>query len=625
MSERERILRALERFDALPVVAEGERESALLGEARELLRARPYLAAGIATGDDERELALEATASLRLIVLHHFATPLERGEATADAALRLAEALEAREDALAREAPSALALHHEALRFLHPRPSPRSVEGLPGLLRRLDALPRPRGLLAFLRAKAHQHLQFYRLFFGAPRYAARARRIREKLPRTITALPVALETFGAVEQMGPIVDNFVFDGRGSREPQDAVGVADYGFLYMQIADEIVDSILHHAGPERTLALITRRFMGEDARRAFVPLMDLGEDDLREVGLSSRSLNQKYRATLGELILSLGELRALLEGELDALEPVRREEVRAELSAFFHHCFSTFLDELELLRSRPGARLDRLPLGETLFHFYRKNNLVMMRWLGLRALLLGIDPAEPAARIRAFGYVLSTFQIFDDLKDLAVDLGKQPNYALQIAASAHPRELSRAERSFEGRSDALRVADIPWVNLEMPGTVLACLRLVRLVSRARFSWFEDYVVDLRWRRNWLVRRGNFNDDDAAEGHLEAVLTGRRRRLRLPELARAVIAELTPLRHEASEDELLAYAFDVLAFERRAALCVAALPNLRRVYRILNLSVVMAPIEKAEVMRKVLRSAPAPALESLPRDNPRLGEP
>src|SRR5690606_19465151 len=103
----------------------------------------------------------------------------------------------------------------------------------------------------------------------------------------------------------------------------------------------------------------------------------------------------------------------------------------------------------------------------------------------------------------------TFQIFDDLKDLAVDLGKQPNYALQIASSTYPHELARAEDRFKGRSEGLRVADIPWVNLKMPATTLACFRLVKLIARAHFSWFEDYVVDLRWRRNWLVRRGNFN--------------------------------------------------------------------------------------------------------------------
>jgi hypothetical protein len=626
MSARAAIDEALERFLALPSLAENDLEATLLREAVETLRARPYVSAGLTDEDDERALLLEATASVRLVVLHQYVTPLERDEATTQAALRLVSALESREDELVAGASSGLALRHETLRFLHPRPLERSLDGLPRLLRRWEETPRRRGVFDWLKRKAHQHAQFYRLFFRASAYLERGRRIRAKLPARIVAMPVALETFRAVEQMGPIVDNFVFDGKGKRAADASVAVADYGFLYMQMADEIVDTILHRAGPERTLAFARRLYLEPARRRDFVPLMHLDEDDLRTVDLDFESHDEKYRTTLGEMVLALRDLRALLESELGELEAPLRSAAREELSAFFHHCFSTFLDEIELLRSRPSARLDHLPLGETLYHFYRKNNLVMMRWLGLRALLRGLDPERPAARIRAFGYVLATFQVFDDLKDLAVDLGKQPNYALQIAASSHPHEFARAESRFAARGEALGVGDIPWVNLRMPGTVLACFRLVKLIARAQFSWFEDYVVDLRWRRNWLVRGGNFNRAEARSHLLEEALTGSTRRMPLPELARAVTDELASLHREASHDEILAYAFDVLAFERRFALCLAALPNVHRVYRILNLSMRMSPREKAQVMRKVLKSVPeaSPVVAELPRDNPGLGE-
>lgn len=615
--------RGLDRLLAMPSPATDALEEALLREAVEALRARPYFGAGLVDEGDDHALLLEATASVRLFVLHHFVTPLERDEATTRAALRLVEALEAREDALARQAPAPLALRHEVLRYLHPRPLARNLEGLRELLARVEAMPERRGIFHFLRDKAHQHLQFYRLFFRAKAYLARTRRIREKLPPRVRALPVALETFSAVEQMGPIVDNFVFDGLGKPASDPAVAIADFGFLYMQMADELVDSILHHAGYERTITLVRRLALSPEGRAAFVPFMHVEAADLHEVGLTFDSPNEKYRTTLGEMILALRELREVIEREIERVDDA--EGVRRELSAFFHHCFSTFLDELEFLRSRPDARLDKLPLGETLFHFYRKNNLVMMRWLGLRARLRGIDPRIPEKRIRAFGYVLATFQVFDDLKDLAVDLEKQPNYALQIAASHHPHELARAEARFSSHREALRVRDIPWVNLRMPGTVLTCFRLVKLIARSHFSWFEDYVIDLRWRRNWLVRRGNFNPGEA-RGHLLEEALGEGRRLPLPALARAVLRELSVLHRDASHDELLAYVFDVLAFERRPALCLAALPNLHRVYRILNLSMRMAPEEKARIVRKILEIAPEEvlAVEPLPRDNPGLHE-
>ena len=59
------------------------------------------------------------------------------------------------------------------------------------------------------------------------------------------------------------------------------------------------------------------------------------------------------------------------------------------------------------------------VADVQWHFYRKNNLVMMRWMALRARLLGLDPAEHVAAIQRWGDVLATFQIFDDRRIILV--------------------------------------------------------------------------------------------------------------------------------------------------------------------------------------------------------------
>lgn len=596
-------------------IAGDEHERGLLREALEALAESPALSSPFleegALERDERE-ALE---SVRLYLIHLGLSADgcgERHEASQRLIVSLDHLLRELADG-AEEPPSGLGgLRAGTLRLLHPSPSllsddecdDRWINALTSIHRRWETSRREERFFAWLKRKAIQHLLFYRLFFFAFFYWTRRRRIHRLLPQSIKELPVALETFSAVEEMSPVVDNFLFKGKGKRVGDLSIAISEFGFLYMQMADELVDSILQMVGVEATQQLISR-FEGRDE---FIPLEGLDESDLKSVGLSFSTKNAKYKTTLGEMILALRELRALID-ERARLEP-NEAEVRRALRRFFQHCFATFIDELSMMggmaKSGSSRSLDELPPTRTLFHFFRKNNLVMIRWLELRALLRGLDPRTLSDELRAFGYLLSSFQIFDDLKDLSVDRHHQPNYAIGIAATYFPEELKALDAHLGGARRPIARDEIPRLNLIMQKTILSLLRLARIAGKISFSWLESYVTDLRWRRNWLSREKNFNPEGERRYSIEAEL-GLPEDAPLSALIPALYARLEGLGELANEDERLAYAFDLLAFDRRSTLARAALPNLLLAYRIIHLSLFIPDRIKARLLRKILSRA------------------
>lgn len=599
--------------------------SPLLAEAAEDVRARPYLFFSLHDGGEPQgaaAAALAGVASLRLWVMHHALHPWH-GDGDGATTRRLLAFLLAREGELARaaELPERARLRYATLASLHPVPphaggaaADEPIPDLPRLVERWEAAHRaPKGLSAFLREKTRQHFLFYRAFFFAPLYLLRRGRIRARLPAEVRANPVMLETFSAIEQLGPVLDNFVLGGATAPLRARDAAIADLSFLYMQIADEAVDSILHATSPEAVRSLVRRLAARPGDAEAVAPFSRVDEDDLASVGLTRELPVPKYQASIGELLRALDALGGALEACVESLPGHRRAAIRADMRGFFDHCFSTFLDELHLPDLFSEATLDRLPLAETQWHFYRKNNAVMMRWIALRMELLGARVDAHLGELRAWGYILASFQVFDDLKDLWVDLGKQPSYPLQIAANAHPEEYEALVRAFPGARRGIDQNEPPSLAMRAPKTVLTCLRLARLMALSHFDWFTFYVADYRWRRNWLLRARSFNlrvDEVRRVGvSLAAPSPAARTGIPVVDAILGVLAETQPLRafmvRDDASDEYLAYVLDVVGYDHAGAILRAALPDVHLAYRFVNLRMRMPASEKAALLRRVLR--------------------
>jgi hypothetical protein len=571
---------------------------ARLERADEALREEPWLAPALTV---HAAPWLGGLVELRLSLAHTSLDPLEVGAPEAD----LAAALVTRIAHLVSATGSAHAhdLGLRTIEALHPAPGSTTRTDLGALVHDWETVRDvPQTSAEWWAQKRVQNVRFFRAIFFAPLYGARIRRIRRRLPARLRANADVMETYRALEQLGPVLDNFVFDLGPRALFADRTALADFAFLYMQLADELVDNLVKLGGLDAVRTLVGRIYAPRDRQRLFIPLEDLDAAHLRSVGIDPEASIPKYRTTVIGLVLVLRALHAVLREILHECRDVAVIEKRT--SDFFHHCFATFLDELELPTRAGGVPLDQLPLADVAWHFYRKNNLVMSRWLALRAALLGLRPEAYASALSTWGYVLATFQVFDDMKDLALDLGHQPSYALELAWTRHRDEHAFLDTTYGSQPLAIDRNDVPRLMLGMPRTMRDAMRISRVMALGFLEWFTHYVFDYRWRRNWLVRARSFHLAPAkGDVPVEALVDARLVRtittdVPVIDATFRVIAQTASLANEhALDDEYFAFVLDVVGYDHGLAITRAALPNVRTAYRFLNLRMRMASSEKA----------------------------
>lgn len=576
----------------------GPEERDMLQRIEGILARHPYLRVDLGSaGPLGRQL--EAVLSARLALLH-----TEGAIDTPHAEVGLLRKLcdwEARlVDGLDEEPGSTeVRIRYETSLVLHP--DPRSIRQL-----EVESTERGRLVADWERSrsrasaktmclrKLRQFRDFFRHGVTLPFYWARRRRIRKLVPKTVLENPALRKTYFAIEQVGPLVDSFAFEGKGGLPVSKGVALADVAFLYMQLADEFLDELAAAAGGHHMAGAVVRSVYQADTSKR--PLHDLRLDHLRAAGVDPDDHETKFGLTLRLLFDILGELTATVDRALAASDPA----VAHAALLFLHHCFQTYLDEVDLCERAPTRRADRLQLRDSAWHFYRKNNMVMMLWLDLRARLLGLDPSTHADAIRRWGYLLASFQIFDDLKDIALDLGNQPSYALQIAAHDFPEELAWLESRFGAVRAPLTRDEIPEVNLHASGTVRQCIQWSRLMALAHFDSALLYAWDQRWRKSWTQRHGSFNPDRGG------IRTSRPHAV--DRLARALLASLRSADGGMVDDERLAFALDASAYDGAWQIYLALFPDIRAMYRFATLRMWMSAEEKARAARRLLRRYP-----------------
>lgn len=572
------------------------RVAQLLRDAEEILADRPYLRVDLGTCGTDGE-ALAQTVSVRLVLLHLLRDRGDRvdGEKLIDTLWKteksLVQRLQRRSDASATDA----LLAYETAVFLHPAPGTRQ-HNAPGdiesLSQRWERRHATRSLGDVVREKIAQNRDFFRHGAMLPLYWRRRAQIRRQLPDMLSAEPALSETLFAIEQVGPIVDNFAFHGAAGLPGRGDVALADAAFLYMQLADEFLDELSSAAGGYARAGEALRRHYEPSLTER--PLSSLRLDDVRALGVEPARHTTRFGLTLDRLFEALAQVAEAIDEMLVGL-PARTKRAT---HTFLHHCFETYLDEVELCRDAPEGRADQVPVEDVAWHFYRKNNLVMMLWLDLRAQLLGLDPADHAPAIRRWGYLLASFQVFDDLKDIAWDLGKQPSYPLQFAAQWFPGESDWLNRRFGRTRRALSRDDIPEVNRGAAATVQHCIRHSRLIALAHFDYALRYAWDQRWRKSWMVREGSFNPGAAAPARRTRVVE------RLVEAIEATRPHAT-----FTTNSRLAFALDAAAYEGSWRIYWALFPNVRAMYRYATLRMWMGTSEKAHAARRLLARHPS----------------
>jgi hypothetical protein len=575
-----------------------ETEISTLRRVEGLLLRHPYVRVDLG-GSGQIAAELEHVLSTRLALLHTQG-PAEAGSEVGVLLGKLRAWETQLAQSLAGEEPSGEArLRYETTLLLHPEPQVErepawvaaELSRVTGMWERLRESRPPRSILA---DKARQNRDFFRHGAMLPLYWMRRKRIRKLMPNAVLSDPALRETLFAIEQVGPIVDTFAFEGAGGAPLSTSVALADLAFLYMQLADEFLDELAAAAGGHEVAGGLVRSLYRQDPSTR--PLCDLSLGHLRAIGIEPQGHTTKFGITLSELFEVLEQLAATIDARLAGAGDAAVHAAHL----FLHHCFQTYLDEASLCGKAPAHRVDRMRLQDAAWHFYRKNNLVMMLWLDLRARLLGLQPERHVAAIRRWGYLLAAFQVFDDLKDMALDLGKQPSYPLQIAANDFPAEFAWIERRFGAQRMPLTRDEVPEVNLHASQTVRQCMQWSRLIALAYFDNALLYAWDQRWRKSWTRRRQSFNPagDWTQPPRVPTV----------QRLVRALLAMRGSAASPVVGDTDLAFALDVAAYEGSRQIYLSLFPNIRAIYRFATLRMWMTAEEKARAARKLLRRYP-----------------
>jgi hypothetical protein len=571
---------------------------ATLRTVEAVLSRHPYMRADLgARGAISREL--EAVLSARLALLHTLGAPERHSEIVSLLDKLRAWESELAEAAAEEEGSERIRLRYETTLLLHPEPalpqeSQITTATIANVTRTWEHVHESQSLGSVIARKSQQSRDFIRHGAMLPLYWMRRRRIRKLLPEALLSHPGLRETLFAIEQIGPLVDNFAFKGKAGVPWGTSVALADLTFLYMQLADEFLDELAAAAGGHDEAGHLVSSVYRDDTSKR--PLWDLSLGHLLAIGVDPEAHTTKFGLSLSELFGTLERLAATI----DALLADANGAIAHATHLFLHHCFQTYLDEAGLCESALNRRADRMRLQDTGWHFYRKNNMVMMLWLDLRARVLGLEPARHAEEIRRWGYLLAAFQIFDDLKDIALDLGKQPSYPLQIAAHEFPSELAWLERQFGPQRLPMTRDQVPQVNLRASGTVQQCMRWSRLIALAHFDNTLLYAWDQRWSKSWTRRRRSFNPAGDT-------MTRRRDHV-VDRLVRALLSQRRADAPPGVDDSQLAFALDASAYEGSWQIYLALLPNVRAVYRFATLRMWMSAEEKARAARQLLRRYP-----------------
>ncbi len=257
-------------------------ERLVLRRIEGVLARHPYMRVDLGSGGPLAH-ELEGVLSARLALLH------TEGASNAPALRTKLRAWEATlEEAMRGELGSEEAcLRYETALLLHPEPecvdeAGRTAAELTRITKEWEDLRASRSLKSILAEKAAQSREFFRHGAILPVYWLRRRRIRKLLPSMVLDNPRLRETSSAIEQIGPLVDNFAFKGASATPVSTAVAIADVAFLYMQLADEFLDELAAAVGGHDAAGALLRSLYRDDTAER--PLCDLSLSHLRKLGI-----------------------------------------------------------------------------------------------------------------------------------------------------------------------------------------------------------------------------------------------------------------------------------------------------------------------------------------------------
>ena len=310
----------------------------------------------------------------------------------------------------------------------------------------------------------------------------------------------------AIDTVSDVLNYFVFK-KGIRESlKRKSSLSELTCLVIQLGDEFIDQISIQIGIDKTIEIIKTNnsifsiFLNQETNSFFVTI---NLDDLVSWGVNIDAINDKYKITYKELYQTLSEL--LNEINIKIQKSHNPKETSERVNLCFWHCLSTYYDDLAINQIDNNIKYF---YSHTKWYYYKKTNGVMIVWLILRSSLFKLDPIKFKEKIFEWGHLLYNFQIFDDLKDMQVDFGFQPNIAHIIAFQNFPNEFEWFKNNINEFGENITIDEIVKLSLEMPLTVSNILLISKYEAIKNHKWFTLFLISYRWKRNWTDSFLNF---------------------------------------------------------------------------------------------------------------------
>lgn len=332
---------------------------------------------------------------------------------------------------------------------------------------------------------------------------------RGKLLKEMLDDPISAEMWYSIEYVSPIHNRFLFKLPYRRQLRGDTDIVDLVFFAMQTGDEYLDGVvddMREAGRLDELADTLKRnpkaweFTLDEKERIRV-----SEDLNQEVGEEirqgiSHKYSKSYEQLYERLVLTIHDINYRLANKPDKVEKAEA------ICDYFNFCLSTAKDDIYFIH-RYGKT--PVPLGYLRWHFHKKNNLVMIRWIELRALFLDLPLVDESGKYE-WGSFLHSAQLFDDLRDVKIDHGLQPNIIHSLAFYHYREEWDWFMKNQQELSVHLPLSQMLDVNFNMCRSVLHCMTFARAEGLKNMAWLTIKGAHLHWKWHWMSSSSKYKE-------------------------------------------------------------------------------------------------------------------
>lgn len=326
-----------------------------------------------------------------------------------------------------------------------------------------------------------------------------------KIPKII------MGTYSAISQATDVFNNFLFDLNFLSQIRTNFFATDLAALYIQLADEFVDSGKSSLQPQKTLALLRLHWLevfGESSKMPFPRGID---NFFFEEGVSLDLIKTKYGISCQEVLDILHKLSDEIWRLLKTMDKTRSEAFLEKFRLMIEQSFSTFYEEL--VYTIDPLLISDIDNKAILEHYERKTSSVMAAWLELRAINAAVPLNSRTKEIRQWARLFFDFQIFDDLKDIKQDYGVQLNL-LQIVSEKYVDEANWLSKNVQGFVVDGEINKTLEINLMMPCSVAHLKLISNINGNAYFTPLLKLIQNYRWKKSWLSSHLSFQKKGAA---------------------------------------------------------------------------------------------------------------